>query len=246
MSERFSGAVLEMYSAKPQVETHNKARIEDLFENLPVAQGVDLKNFSALVSNEDPTELREKIVNRYLDLSILRRNLGIPGNLEINNDVAIAVLDDKVFSEAVEMIKEEGNLFETAVHEIGHSAAAENIGWKTGVVTIVRGPGYLGLTSTSPKGEPSFENWAFGRAVIAYGGATAVQMLGYEARGIGSDMAHAQALARIVIQSPNSRYSTEHAFLADAERIAHAALSTHGTTGISKMAQELLHRKTIT
>lgn len=243
MSERTS-VYMDSVAIKP-VEANLGFVLKDTFADLPVAPGVDLNRFSALVSLEQQNGLREKVVNRYQDIFKLRQSKGLYGRPEINTEMAIAILDDDTFKEILEEINHEGFVITVATHELGHAAVASALGWHVNSMTVVPASSYLGLTVTSPGGEKSLSDWAIESAAISFGGALAAKMAGHEVRGHGADMASAAAKARIAMADPNCPFSSEGQILSYAQNLAHSALARAGTSGIHKMALDLADKKTI-
>ena len=237
MSERLSGAVL--------VESRPKSQIDVVFEGLPVSSHVNLEFFSPLVGSKNPVELKNIVCARYLVLSQLRERCGSCDTLEVTSQIAISLLDDRVYGEILLSLGDQAKTFEVAAHEIGHSVVAENLGWMTKSITVVPAGNYLGLTESVPKSGLSFDEWAFQSAAISFGGKAAAEAMGHNVAGIGADMANAQALARLSVQNSYSRFSSEQAFLNSAYSVAYSAVSSLGQRGITQEAARLLNRQTI-
>ncbi len=242
MSER--GPVFAEYTTVKPAEVKPAVNISESFANLPVAPGVDLNRFSSLVNEGEQVGLRERVVNRYLDIYNLRRSKGFYGIPEINTEMAIAILDDDTFNATIEEINHEGYILTVATHELGHGAVASALGWHVRSMTVVPASSYAGLTETSPNGEKSLADWAIEGAAISYGGAIAAKMAGHPVRGHGSDMASAAAKARIALADPNCPFSSEAQILTYAQNLAHSALAGRESS-IHRMALDLTARKTV-
>jgi len=218
-----------------------------ILEGLPISSDVNLDYVTKLApANADLDSLQQRVAERFQHLVDLKKQLGVPEPTEVDFGLAIALVDDEVYEKVIEETHAQGEDKEVADHEIGHSIVAGSFGWKTKSMTIEPGSSYRGLTEAVPQSNLSFEDFALRFAAICFGGAHAAAMMGHKVRGEGSDIAKARALARAVVQNPYSRYSSEEAFLRDAETLAHIALSRHGISGINKQSLVLFERKTIT
>lgn len=226
------------------LETTQRVSVSDYFADLPVAPNTNLEILASLLPQSENADIRRKIIDRYLDIYNLRKGVGIYGNPEINLEMAIALLDEATFTEAIQEVKSEGAIIRVATHEMGHVLVASAVGWDVSSVTVVPASSYLGLTVTSPKGEKSLSDWAVESAAISYGGALAAQMAGHEVRGHGSDFASARAKARIAMADPNCKFSSEEQFLSYAQNLAHSSLAGKESM-IHRMAMGLTARKTI-
>jgi len=244
--------VLTLTQIKPEnlerpksLDLFDKAEIvKQLFVDLPIANGTNLEFLSPLIPDDiEEDRLREQVNNRYLDLLNLRKSFGQFEPPKISIEMAISILDDKLFEAVKKETKAEGKVLATARHEIGHQLVATNLGWSTQLVTVVPASYYLGLTVVSPPQSRNFDELLLESAAISFGGAIAAQMSADEVRGIGADMASAQAKARIA--ATFSIYPSEESFLSEAAKIAHQALRNVGPKSLNNQAQQLLVRKTI-
>lgn len=218
--------------------------VAELFVRLPVENRNQLAWLSPLVPEGVDQEVqRQKVEDRYLDLLNLRKDLGFAGPLIVTPDVAIAILDEKLFGEFKNEIRDQGRTLKTARHEVGHAAVASLLDFKVTSVTVVSGAGYLGLTVAVPNKNLEPQEWLIKSAAISFGGALAASMMKDPVLGTGADMASAQAKAQIAVAY--GFYSSEAVFLSVAKNLAHSALQNFGLSNIERQAQQLLSRGTI-
>lgn len=193
---------------------------------------------------QDPQKLRSAVIGRYQSIAGKRASAGFGDTLEINNEVAIALLDSSLYEELVERVNAEAETLSVARHEVGHKFVAGNLGWHVKSVTVVPNGYYLGLTESLPPAGLAFSDWLLESAAISFGGKIAAMMSGDKVSGIGADMASVAAKARMAISFPGSRFSSEEAFIREAENIASRALAAAGTSALNRDALGVLHKQT--
>lgn len=227
-----------------RIEDYRKPDMKGVFGGLPVAEGVDVNLFSSL-RGMDPRKLRSTVISRYQGIIGKRTSAGFSDTLEINNEVAIALLDPSLYEELVEKIDAEAQTLSVARHEVGHKFVAGNLGWHVKSLTVVPNGYYLGLTESIPPNGLRFEDMLLESAAISFGGKIAAVMSGDDACGTGADMASVAAKARLAVSFPCSRFSSEEAFIRDAENIASRALAAVGVSALNRDALLVLHKQTI-
>lgn len=245
MSERFTYAVPEN---RPifAVEGTGKTNVQEVFGALPVAAGVDLGNFSSLLpSGIDTSLLKKQVEARYEVISQRRRAAGFYENIDIGTDLAIALLDNRLYEALLEEESISVKTIEVARHETGHGLVAANLGWHVKSLTVVPKGDYLGLTESIPPEGLSFSDWLLESAAISFGGKIAAMVSGDDVSGIGSDMASVAAKARIAVSLPGSRFSSEEAFIREAENIASRAISSVGASALNREALLVFHKQTM-
>lgn len=97
MSERYAGGISGNEWTAPtnvfRIEDYRRPDLNGVFGGLPVAEGVDVNLFSSLTEQGmDPQELRSTVISRYQGIVGKRTSAGFSDTLEINNEVAIALL----------------------------------------------------------------------------------------------------------------------------------------------------------
>jgi len=194
-----------------------------------------------LSETQESDLLEEKLESRFQTVVSMRKKFGLQESFELNFETAIALVDDNLFEQVLNETQQDGKTLNTARHEIGHANVAQMLGWHVDYISVVPSATYLGVTGSSPPSGLSLYDYCLSAAAISYGGIMAAQMLGDELKGGGSDMASAQAKARIV----NYYYPqiSENAFLSQAQSLAHQSLRSSGTPSMEKQAQVLLYEK---
>lgn len=227
------------------IEDLRRPDLQSIFGGLPIAEGVDLNLFSSLAEKGvDPEKLRSAVLSRYQGIVGIRVSAGFGDTFEVNGEVAIALLDPLLYGELVEKVDAEAKTLSVARHEAGHKFVAGNLGWHVKSVTVVPNGYYLGLTESVPPEGITFEDWLLESAAISFGGKIAALMSGDKVSGIGADMASVAAKARLVVSLHGSRFSSEEAFIREAENIASRAIAAVGTSALNRDALIVLHKQT--
>ena len=249
MNERYVAEISVVDRTAPnnvfRIEDYRKPDLQSVFGGLPVAEGVDVNLFSSLTDRgADFQKLRSTVISRYRGIIGKRTSAGFRDTFEVNSEVAIALLDPSLYEELVEKVDAEAEILTVARHEVGHKFVAGNLGWHVKSVTVVPNGYYLGLTESVPPNGLAFEDWLLGSAAISFGGKIAAIVSGDEVSGIGADMASVAAKARLAVSFPGSRFSSEEAFIREAENIASRALAAAGASALNRDALVVLHKQT--
>lgn len=229
----------------PAVERSFTFNIREIFVGLAVEDLENLEMYSGLViskdKGEDKRKLKEDVYGRHLTLTEKYQSIGSNKQISI-----MSLIDEETFKETLKEADDELDDYEVAVHESGHGWAAVLMGGKVESETIVPGPGYRGLTQSVSKQTASVHEFALRRAVVCLAGGAAVEMMGYEARGTGSDNAAAQAMCRLAMTDPHCPYtSAEQAFSAIRD-FTRRTIGNIGPARLHASAITLLEKKTIT
>lgn len=226
-------------------ETNPAFSLKDYFADLPVASKTNLEILTPLLEQNDNTDLRKQIIDRYLDIYNIRKAKGIYGPPEVDMQMAIAMVDNDSFTAMCTDIHAKGEEIKVATHEWGHAFVGYALGWNVNCITVVPDSSSLGSTYTSPKAEKALWVLMAESIAISYGGGLAAKMAGHEVKGTGSDMASAQAKASIALMDPNCPFSTAGELLSYSEDLAHRALSSIGASKLHNAALGLAEKKTI-
>ena len=240
MSERLGPNIVDLAAYRQK-----RDQVFDAFSGLPVAEGVNLANFRSIVQGQDPGQLKEKVASRYENLCKTREAAGIEDKLILGNELIVSILDDGLYDELNKEAEEDILRISVARHEGGHGVVAAVCGWHVASMTNVPNGYYLGLTECIPPAGLRFDRWLLQSAAISYGGKIAAIMSGDKPSGIGADMASARAKARIAVSLPWSGFSSEEAFLREAESMAHRAISRFGVSNLNKLANIVFEKGTM-
>lgn len=243
MNERMEANIVDFSAYRTRKEVESK--LTDAFADLPIAEGVSLANFCSTLDVASLDMLKQKVTGRYEILRIKRESAGIDGQLILDNETLISILDDKLHDELTKEIDDDVKIISVGRHEGGHAVVAGVLGWHVKSLTVVPNGYYLGLTESVPRAGLRFDEWLLESAAISFGGKIAAIMSGDEPSGIGADMASVAAKARMAVLVPGSRFVSEEAFMREAEGLAHMAISRVGIAGLNEIANRAYEKGTI-
>lgn len=202
--------------------------LKETLDGLPILSPLNLPGLSYLLKEGETVDsLREKVLAALVKEEEFERALG-GGKVFLTNELLRDILAPNFRRELAKLeIKER---YPVAIHEIGHVAAATNIGGKVGVVSVIpAGDGSLGRTFVYG----DFD--LIGSMAVAYGGYVAEEIMGIrDHRGTGGDMSYVSFVA--------SYYGLPEGAIIQAQEIAASAICGFGPKKIAEQGRYLAER----